>query len=106
VRNAVGMIVTCFLQSIVLWQIPDSKSDRHPELTKLVICQISDFFIESFGIMIKRICKENKLRIHAIFQRAVKERRQNGQLASARRARKEKQDTRVRLMEGGCRLEK
>jgi hypothetical protein len=54
-----------------------------------------------------RISIDNGLTIHAMFQRAVKKRRQKDQLALARQARKEKQDARIWLMEErGCRLEK
>jgi Arc/MetJ family transcription regulator len=39
-----------------------------------------------------RICTDNSLTVHAIFQRAVKERLQKDQLALARQAWKEKHD--------------
>jgi hypothetical protein len=93
--------------SIASWQTPDSKSDWHLELTKFVIAQIFDFFIESFGTVMNRICAGNRLVVHAIFQRAVKDQCQKNQLASARQGRKEKQDAGIRLMEErACRLEK
>jgi hypothetical protein len=44
-----------------------------------------------------RICTDNELMIHAIVQRAVKERRQKNQFALARQALKEKHDARIRL---------
>jgi hypothetical protein len=72
--------------------IPDNKSDRHPELTKVIIAQIFDFFIESFGTVMNRICTDNRLAVHAIFQPAVKERLQKDQLALARQAWKEKHE--------------
>jgi hypothetical protein len=52
IRNAVDVIATCFYQSIVSWQILDSKSDLHPEMTKFGIAHIFDFFVESFGTVI------------------------------------------------------
>jgi hypothetical protein len=42
-----------------------------------------------------RICTDNRLTVHVIFQWAVKERRQKKQLALARQARKEKQNARI-----------
>jgi hypothetical protein len=76
-------------------------------LTKFIIAQIFNFFIESFGTVMNRICTDNRLAVHAIFQRAVKDQCQKDQLASARQARKEKQDAIIRLMEEcACRLEK
>jgi hypothetical protein len=53
-----------------------------------VITQIFYFFIESFGTVMNRICADNKLTIHVIFHRAVKERYQMDQLALARQVHK------------------
>jgi hypothetical protein len=106
-RNTGDMIMICFHQSIVWWKIPDSKSDWHRVLTKFVITQIFDILIESFGTVMNRICTDNRLTVHAIFQRAIKELRQKDQYSLARQARKEKQDAKIPLMEKrGCGLEK
>jgi hypothetical protein len=77
------------------------------ELTKSVIAQIFDLFIESFGTVINRIFPDNKLTVHAIFQWAVKKQHQSDQLALARQGRKDKSDPRIQLSEERrCRLEK
>jgi hypothetical protein len=72
-RDPVDMIIMCFHQSIVSLQISDIKSDWDPGLTQFVVTQIFNCFIESFGTLMNWICTDNKLTVHAIFQRAVKE---------------------------------